>query len=525
MSLVPESSVLLQSFQELSRRLIGVRSRAEIVQMFSDAFDQLFPGRSIAIRLVDPETAEFQTAYANGRLRPDLRDRLLVTRICASHCSRDCLGVEHLVDSGRLEITDRYQPIFEGTAAGFTRILCDSSKLYGLLNVEYEDHVIEEDQQLIAPFVYTMCAAVRSAQLVERTIALKNRTETLFDRANAPMFVLDAHRNIQSVNQSFERISGRRRSEILGVDFLTLLADDEKNRILPAVLRSLRGEDVSSVEVRITHRDENRQVHLAFNTATVSLAGGEIGGVIWVGQDLTEVLALKQQVIHSEKLATLGQVAAGVAHELNNPLTSISVYGAFLVSRLKDKIDASEFEKLERIVEAASRIQSFSKDLVAYGRPSGDKPQLVFIDELFNRSLSFCEHVIANAEAEVSTTVEPGLPPVMGILGQLEQVVVNLITNACHALSSDGGSITLSARSLDVRQMEIVVANTGDTIAQGDLENIFEPFFTTKKEGRGTGLGLSIVRNILLNHDATIVAQSQPDKETRFVINMYKRQR
>jgi len=242
---------------------------------------------------------------------------------------------------------------------------------------------------------------------------------------------------------------------------------------------------------------------------------------VFVGQDLTEVRDLQKQVIHTEKLATLGQVAAGVAHELNNPLTSITVYTNYLFKKLAGAIDEADLAKLGRVRDAAERIQSFSRDLVTYARPSGEEPTLIRVEDLLERSLSFCEHLVAEYEADVSLDVAADLRAVYGIRGQLEQVCVNLLTNACHALPDEGGKISVTARPLGDDRIEIVFADTGCGIPAANLDRVFEPFFSTKDQGEGTGLGLSIVRNILDNHDGEISVKSEVNRGTTFTVVLY----
>jgi signal transduction histidine kinase len=231
------------------------------------------------------------------------------------------------------------------------------------------------------------------------------------------------------------------------------------------------------------------------------------------------------QVIQNEKLASLGQIVAGVVHELNNPLTSIIAYSDYLKRRTLQRgatEDVSDdLERLRRIGEAAGRILKFSRDLVAYARPSTDVPGPVVLQDVIDKALVFCEHEFTTAGIEVERDFDDALPPVRGIAGQLTQVFVNLFTNAAHAMSAQGGTLRVSVRPKAADSMLIVeVSDTGGGIDATDMSQIFEPFFTTKTEGRGTGLGLSIVRGIVDAHGGTIVAQSAHGEGTMFVITL-----
>ncbi|MDD5307355.1 MAG: ATP-binding protein [Deltaproteobacteria bacterium] len=519
----PTGHQLLEAFIALSREINVNMREEEIVHLFAETFERLFPGRLLAIRIVDPATLALSSVYASGRLRNEARDSIAVTETASRYHGLTRGPAALFFTTGRIRSTKTYEPVFDKGRTGFEVPLYDGKSFYGLVNLEYDDEnpPLTADRPLMEPLALLMCTALRNAGLVAETFLLKDYLEKLLDRANAPVIVVDRERRITVVNQALERLTGYDRRDIVGAELLTLVPDSEQARLLPAALNALRGEPTSNIELRIPRADGTGFAHVAFNTASILTAFGEVEGVIFVGQDLTEVRALQKQVIHSEKLATLGQVAAGVAHELNNPLTSISVYASYLAKKLEGRVEESDLARLNRIIEGAARIQSFTKALVTYARPSGEEPVLVRVGELLERALSFCEHIVHEAKADVTLDVAADLGPIYGIRGQMEQVFVNLLTNACHALMPDGGRIAIKAASFGEDRIEVSVSDTGHGIPPENREAVFEPFFTTKKEGHGTGLGLSIVRNILVNHNAEILLESEVGVGTTFRIRMY----
>ena len=213
---------------------------------------------------------------------------------------------------------------------------------------------------------------------------------------------------------------------------------------------------------------------------------------------------------------------AGVVHELNNPLTSIVAYSDFLRKKAQaNGGDDGDLERLRRIGEAAQRILKFSRDLVAYARPSSDVPAPVMLAEVIEKALVFCEHEFSENSVAVSCNLPLAMPPVRGIAGQLTQVFVNLFTNAAHAMNESGGSLLISAQLQASNELVLVeVADEGTGIAPQDLDQIFEPFFTTKTDGRGTGLGLSIVREIVTSHGGSLTAKSRPGKGSVFIVTL-----
>jgi two-component system NtrC family sensor kinase len=235
-----------------------------------------------------------------------------------------------------------------------------------------------------------------------------------------------------------------------------------------------------------------------------------------------ESLELRGQIIQSEKLASLGQIAAGVVHELNNPLTSIIGYSDYLRSKAeREKGDPNDVERLRRIGEAAARILRFSRDLMAYARPSIEPPAPVAVHTVIEQALVFCEHLFSVAAVRVHREFAETVGPVLGVRDQLTQVFVNLFTNACHSMEAQGGKLSVSTEvDAQRRAVKVTVADTGHGIDAENLKRIFDPFFTTKTEGRGTGLGLSIVRNIILLHGGTISVESSPRAGTTFFVEL-----
>ncbi|MBX3230849.1 MAG: GHKL domain-containing protein [Labilithrix sp.] len=235
-------------------------------------------------------------------------------------------------------------------------------------------------------------------------------------------------------------------------------------------------------------------------------------------QDASELRALSSHMMQAEKLASLGQLAAGVVHELNNPLTSIVAYTDWLIRKQGPNGDPDSLERLRRISESSSRILRFTRDLVAYARPSSENPVLVSIQNVIEQALAFCEHVIAQHGASVDRSFADQVPPVKGMPEQLAQVFVNLFTNACHAMPEMGGKLIVTTSSNPAGRIVVTVEDNGHGIALDHLVSIFTPFFTTKTDGRGTGLGLSIVRNIMDNHGAEIRAEHASTGGARFVL-------
>lgn len=239
-------------------------------------------------------------------------------------------------------------------------------------------------------------------------------------------------------------------------------------------------------------------------------------------QSAAALKRLQTQIIQTEKLASLGQIVAGVVHELNNPLTSIVAYADYLKRRLETRDDsADDVERARRIGEAAQRILRFSRDLVAYARPAADVPGPIALHEVIDKALVFCEHELEKAGVRVERRWQTETPLVLGISGQLTQVFVNLFTNASHAMAGRGGKLVITTTiGPSTERVSVTVEDDGTGIDPTHIDRVFEPFFTTKTEGRGTGLGLSIVRDIVTAHGGSVSVSSTPDVGTSFALEL-----
>ena len=235
-----------------------------------------------------------------------------------------------------------------------------------------------------------------------------------------------------------------------------------------------------------------------------------------------EIEKLRKALAQSDKLASLGEISAGLVHELTNPLTSIVAYTDYLRRKLVRRGDAPEdIERLQRVGEAADRILSFTRSIVSYAKPNDDKLTPVSIEQVVDQALVFCKHIVDDSRVTIQREIAPGLPPVQAVRGQLTQVVVNLVTNACQAMAEQGGTLTVSAEPRSNPSVIILrFDDTGPGIEPSHIERVFDPFFTTKAETAGTGLGLNIVRQIIVRFGGTITVDSQPGQGARFVVQL-----
>jgi two-component system, NtrC family, sensor kinase len=238
-------------------------------------------------------------------------------------------------------------------------------------------------------------------------------------------------------------------------------------------------------------------------------------GTIIVFEDITEKISLQQRLMTSEKLASIGLLSAGVAHEINTPLTGISSYIQMLQKKLTDTHYAQLLEKVEAQTDRVARI---IKNLLAFARnPSDTSFHRVNIKESLEEILSLIDYKLKNMNIRLELELNP-IPPIQAQGERLQQVFINIIINALDAMPQGG---TLGIRLTGAGDQAVVrISDTGTGIKPEHLAHIFDPFFTTKGIGKGTGLGLSISYAIIKEHEGHIEVESEVGKGSVFIITL-----
>jgi two-component system NtrC family sensor kinase len=356
---------------------------------------------------------------------------------------------------------------------------------------------------------------------------VRDHLEQIVDQANVLVIATDLTGRVTVWNRAMARLTGFPREAVVGRDLLPWLSEAGMAELAQIMKQVAAGGDLCNCEVRLPSVS-GTVARAAFNVAIVRAEGGQPSAVLAVGQDVTALRVLQNQVIHAEKLATVGQIAAGVAHEINNPLTSIQACVEAVLNkasmavqgRVPNQIEPVDLERLKRIQDGAERIRRFTHDLVGYARPSRVEIERLDVNEVVEHALSFCEHVFVEAKATLDRDLAANLPPVRAVRDQVMQVVTNLVTNAAQALGAKGGTIRVRTFHDGEAAVGLAVTDTGSGIREEHRASIFDPFFTTKPAGSGTGLGLSVVRNIVYAHGGQITFQSKLGSGTTFVVTL-----
>ena len=294
--------------------------------------------------------------------------------------------------------------------------------------------------------------------------------------------------------------------------------------ILAQGMRRVAAGDLD-FKIAINRKDEIGELANTFNTMSDELRRAKNESMEWSNtlekkvEEKTEAIhRAQQQLIHSEKLASLGRMAAGVAHEINSPLTGIVTFGHLLLKKFPEGTE--DREDIEVIIDQANRCSNIIKGLLGFARATTADKAPTNINDVLNSTLNIVKNKADFFNIKLSTSLDPSLAMVKADAPQLQQVFLNMIVNAADACEGKG-SITITTSNVndsgqDYAQVEF--KDTGHGIKDEALEKIFEPFFTTKPVGKGTGLGLAVSHGIIQDHGGKITISTKIGEGTSFFI-------
>jgi len=328
-------------------------------------------------------------------------------------------------------------------------------------------------------------------------------------------------------NEGAERILGFKSEEIIGNR--ENLFKFYRPEVAHEVMDRLRSDDFGprdrlyNMQIGFFNKD-GEEVPVNFSAAIIREGSKEIASV-GIFSDLREHLKMRRelensqlQLLQAEKIASLGRLSAGVAHEINNPLAGILIYAEILKRELEENTGAQE--NLEVIIDQTVRCQQIVNRLLEFSRQSLGQRTLFDLNEIITRCVDLIGHQPLFHDIAITRGLDPGLPQIIGDPGQLQQVFTNLLLNAADAMNGQG-QITINSRPASGGDGVVVTfADSGPGIPLEIKDKIFEPFFTTKPPGKGTGLGLSIVFGVLQRHGGSIEVDNRPERGTIFTVKL-----
>ena len=345
-----------------------------------------------------------------------------------------------------------------------------------------------------------LSVALDNAEHVENLRQAESRFRTLFRAAPDAILTVLPRGEITEANDSARELTGIPSEALKGRLFTELVAGEDRLAVMRALEGALKGM-MARLEVRIKRDGSTRLTALAIT----GLPDAEPPTVLLVARDISGERELRARLLETERLAAIGELVAGVAHEVNNPLGSISAFAQLL---LRDPTVVGEHrDSIEVIRSETQRASQVVRDLLAFARRAPAERSAVDVNELVERSLRLRGFQLTSARVQLVTELDPALAAIEADGRQLQQVLLNLITNAIQAMAPRGsGVLTVRTRAADGSEdvVTIEVADNGPGVSSHARAHIFEPFFTTKPEGEGTGLGLSVSYGIVAAHGGEI---------------------
>ncbi|WP_432820867.1 ATP-binding protein [Trichloromonas sp.] len=508
---------LLQALIDIGQELSSTIELEELLSRILRISREVFRFENAIIRLLDEDrqvlTAVASYGYEEDAVRRDIDvGRGVMGRVVLT-------GAPILI-ADLTEMSD-YVPGIHDARSELAVPLVAREKIIGVFNVEspLPNAFSESD---VAPLMTMACQAaiaIENARLYKNLSSMSSRyrelhqlNDRIFKSANLGIYTIDAKMRISSWNPAMEDMSGVAESAAIGKDLFELFPQLVGEGFRDSVLRVM--DKGGAEKIRLEHRNFKGELRFQKRRLAPLRDGGRMSGVVVIVEDITEFRRLMDQTVQSEKLAEVGRLSAGIAHEINNPL-SVIAYAAQLLLREED-IPAFQKEIVERIDGEVDRLKALTGSLLTFSRAQETKKRAIDLNEVLRDVLRLVRYELSRHSVQLVEDYG-ALPLVWADANKIKQVFINLVMNASHVMPK-GGTLTVRTQTINGAEVEALVADTGSGIPAAIREQIFEPFFSTKKEGEGTGLGLYICRNIISEHEGRISVESAEGQGTVFRI-------
>ena len=391
------------------------------------------------------------------------------------------------------------------------------------------DFLSSEDMEVLESLAGYIGIAIQNAQLyrsleskINEFERLKDFNQNIVESINIGIFAVDLDDKVESWNSQMEVLFARPRAEAVGRSLSELLPDDFLQRFHEVRAEGSAQGTHTLYKFRLQlPTGETRTANIAI--APLFTRTMDIVGRIILVDDITDRIQLETQLTQSEKLSSIGLLAAGVAHEVNTPLAVISSYTQMLAKQIRsdDGMSKRLSPVLEKITQQTFRASEIVNGLLNFSRTSGSEFVSIDLNSLLHDSAVLLEHQFKTAQIQIVTELDPGLHRIHGNQGKLQQVLLNLMLNAKDAMQGrGGGKLTIVSENVD-GQVVIEIRDSGSGIERDHLHRIFDPFFTTKTnpapgQHKGTGLGLAVSYGILQEHGGKITVTSELGQGTTF---------
>ena len=329
-----------------------------------------------------------------------------------------------------------------------------------------------------------------------------------------PIQISDANGTMIYVNPAFEKVTGYNNTELIGKNPNILNSSKHSKEFWSGVWKHIISGKVWVGKIE-NRRKDGSPFFTELVISPIVDSHGKIVGYLGAHRDITEQIILEQQLVRSQRMESIGTLAAGIAHEVGNPLTAISS-----LVQVIQRTSTDEFakEKLELINSQVNRITRIIRELVDFSRPSTHVVKPTNINRIVKEALNIVQYGKKVKDITFALDLDEHLPEIAAVPDQIVQVFINILMNAVDSLDERRGTITVHSRKNE-HAVEVIVHDTGKGIESSALEKIFEPFYTTKTTGQGTGLGLWVSYGIVKSFGGDVFVESIPEKGSTFTVS------
>lgn len=381
------------------------------------------------------------------------------------------------------------KPLFQ-TNTGFLPVRASSAASEGILYLAWneDDPMTEQDKNVLRALGQQLGIAMENITALNDLMRQKDMLQAIVEGIGDPLLLMDGGCNVVLANEAARQLSRSLGGSASDEDCSALFKKNGVLEICPFQLTMERG--YSDTQDVMLEDGRSFSIHL-FPVAEGAAESGR--GIVYV-HDVTQERQMLATMQQSEKLATVGQLAAGLAHEMNNPLGVIKCYAELLKGADSDYPVAAD---AKIILKHASQAQSVLQELLNFARPKQIEPVRLDIGAVVTNAVNVFRVQAENLEVNVVREVASDLPYIVSNEQAVEQILTNLLKNALDAVKPHTGCIKVEARAAEGGMVMIRIADNGPGVAENNLKKLFDPFFTTKEVGRGTGLGLAIVYGLI----------------------------
>lgn len=376
------------------------------------------------------------------------------------------------------------------------------------------------DQEGVTSYVMLLMYDITEEQRLSNEVQRAERhLASVVQSAGDLVVSLDQEERILSWNPAAERISHYTWDEIIHRPLNSLCSEESQETVKRAVSRLARGGPPENLEADLITKN-GRRMPVAWALSGMQGEGGAVAAIVGVGRDLTLRRQLEAQLIQSAKMASLGVMAGGIAHEIRNPLGICSAAAQLMLEAPNER--ELQLECARRIHENIKRAALVIDNLLKFARPPEEQYQPVELNRIIEEALALVSNQARNQHIRMHFEPNQAIPAVMANSSLLQQVFTNLLLNACHAMLEGG---ELEVRTLSTGEwVSVQFSDTGHGIKPEDIGKIFDPFYTTRPVGQGTGLGLPISYSIIQQHGGRINVESTVGIGSKFTVHLPVRQ-